>query len=79
MPVSDERDGEPQPGDTVIELNDDGVPVVYTEPMSDEQYQLLLNFRLAAKKGYAAGVVPRQAVSLAQKLVREARKLRKSG
>ena len=34
MPVSDERDDdeEIQPGDLVIELGGDGVPVIYTQP-----------------------------------------------
>lgn len=33
MPTKDERDGEPQPGDLVIELRK-GTPVVYTQPES---------------------------------------------
>jgi hypothetical protein len=31
VPLSDERDGPPQPGDLVIELGPGGVPVVYTQ------------------------------------------------
>ena len=27
-----QQDEQPEPGDTVIELNADGVPIIYTEP-----------------------------------------------
>jgi hypothetical protein len=36
MPHNDERDGEPEEGDLVIELGEDRVPTVVTQPASSE-------------------------------------------
>jgi hypothetical protein len=64
MPVSDERDDdeEIQPGDLVVELGDDGVPVIYTQQERGDS--------ATARKSRAEGELTIEDIWLLARLVR---------